>query len=88
MSVLSWVQNNKAWKQYVGTRIKEICQLTDRDHWLHCPGILNPANLPLRGLSASQLVNRPVSRHLKYLRNVNDYQLTVVAQHPSAVWRP
>ena len=30
----------------------------------------------------------PVSRKLKYLRNVNDHQLTVVAQHPVAVWRP
>ena len=33
-------------------------------------------------------VNSPVSRKLKYLWNVNDHQLTAVAQHPGAVWRP
>ena len=32
--------------------------------------------------------NSPVSRKLKYLRNVNEPQLTKVAQHPVAVWRP
>ena len=32
--------------------------------------------------------NSPVSRKLKYLRNVNEPQLTMVAQHPVASWRP
>ena len=32
--------------------------------------------------------NRPVPRKLKYLQNVNEPQLTMVAQHPVVVWRP
>ena len=32
--------------------------------------------------------NSPVSCKVKYLWNVNYHQLTVVAQHPVAVWRP
>ena len=36
----------------------------------------------------NSVYNRPVSRKLKYLRNVNDHQLTAVAQHPGAIWRP
>ena len=30
----------------------------------------------------------PVSHKLKYLWNVNNHQLTVIAQHPVVVWRP
>ena len=32
-------------------------------------------------------LNSPVSRKLKYLRNINEPQLTMVAQHPVATWR-
>ena len=32
--------------------------------------------------------NSPVSHKLKYLWNVNEPQLTKVAQHPVASWRP
>ena len=31
MAVLYWIKNNKPWKQYVGHRIKEIYQLTDKN---------------------------------------------------------
>ena len=33
------------------------------------------------------LINSPVSRKLKYLQNVNESQLTKIAQRPVAVWR-
>ena len=32
--------------------------------------------------------NSPVSPKLKYLWNINNHQLTEVAQHPGAVWKP
>ena len=56
MAVLYWIQNNKPWKQYVGHRVKEIRQLTDKNQWFHCPGMLNPANLPSRGTTGQELV--------------------------------
>lgn len=56
-SVLYWIQNNKAWKQYVGTRIKEIHRLTNKNHWMQCPGIFNSTDLPSQGLGAAQLVS-------------------------------
>ena len=57
MSVLYWIQHNKAWKQYNGTRVREIQHLTNKEQWRLCPGVLNPADLPSRGLGASELVN-------------------------------
>ena len=56
MAILWWIKNNKPWKQYVGHCIKEIHQLTDKNQWCHCPGILNPANLLSRGTSGEELV--------------------------------
>ena len=56
MVVLYWIKNNKPWKQYVSHCIKEICQLTDTNQWYHCPGILNPADLPSRGTTVEKLV--------------------------------
>ena len=32
--------------------------------------------------------NKPVLRKLKYLQNVNGHQLTSVAQHLVAIWKP
>lgn len=56
MTVLHWIRNRKNWKQYVQHRVDEIRQLTDADNWNHCPGSQNPAELPSRGLSASELL--------------------------------
>ena len=55
--VLCWIQNEKPWKQYVPHRVDEIRRLTEKDAWKHCPGVLNPADLPSRGLPASELTN-------------------------------
>ena len=55
MAVLYWIKNKKPWKQYVAHRIKEIHQLTDKNQWYHCPGILNPADLPSRDTTAEEL---------------------------------
>ena len=57
MSVLYWIQNNKPWKQFVHHRIQDICRLTENYRWRHCPGVLNPADLPSRGVNAFELMN-------------------------------
>ena len=55
MTTLCWIKNERVWKQYVGQRVDEIRRLTHKDSWRHCPGEINPADLPTRGLTAKEL---------------------------------
>ena len=45
------------YKLWVANRIHEILQGSTPSDWHHCPGVLNPADLPSRGLSANELKN-------------------------------
>ena len=54
-TTLCWIKNTKAWKQYVQHRVDEIRELTDKHQWRHCPGELNPADLPSQGCSVQVL---------------------------------
>ena len=58
-SALFWIRNVKLWTPYVRHRVSQILQTSDRDEWHHCPGQINPADLPSRGkyqnLAASSL---------------------------------
>ena len=58
MTTLCWIKNQRVWKQYVEHRVEEIRSLISKDSWRHCPGHLNPADLPSRGLTAKALVAR------------------------------
>ena len=55
MSTLCWIKNPKPWTQYVRNRVSEIRKLSDREHWFFCPGEVNPADLPLRGIHGKNL---------------------------------
>ena len=55
MAALHWVRVNKPWKQYISHRVVEIRRLTKGEHWQHCPGDINPADIPSRGVSGDKL---------------------------------
>ena len=50
MSVLCWIKNVKPWSQYVRNRVSDILKVSIRQQWFHCPGNINPADLPSRGI--------------------------------------
>ncbi|XP_068726126.1 uncharacterized protein [Montipora capricornis] len=55
-STLHWIRGSTTrWKPFVANRVIEIQSLLDPSVWRYCPGLHNPADLPTRGLSASQL---------------------------------
>ena len=56
MTALCWIKNNKPWKQYVMSRVQEIREDTSPESRNFCPGVQNPADIPLRGMTASELV--------------------------------
>ena len=57
MVALAWIQSDAhRWKQFVANRVTQMQELTGREHWAHCPGKENPADLVTRGLFAEQLV--------------------------------
>ncbi|PFX12586.1 hypothetical protein AWC38_SpisGene23429 [Stylophora pistillata] len=54
-STLHWIRGAASqWKPFVANRVIEIQSLLDPGVWRYCPGPQNPADLPTRGLSASQ----------------------------------
>ena len=54
---LCWINNHKPWKQFVSSRVDEICKHTSDCQWRHCPGHLNPADMPSHGLLGNELFN-------------------------------
>ena len=53
---LYWITGvQHEWKQFVENRVIAIRSLVSPDHWRHCPGRENPADIPSRGMSASAL---------------------------------
>ena len=59
-TVLCWVRNSKPWKQFVRHRVQQILSISSRDQWRFCPGTLNPADIPSRGIRGSALSHNGV----------------------------
>ena len=61
---LFWIQGtDHEWKQFVENRVKTIRSLVPPQHWNHCPGKENPADIPSRGMSISELAENPLWLH-------------------------
>ena len=55
--VLCWIHgHDKDWKPFVQNRTDEIRKLVSPSQWRHCPGKYNPADLPSRGVTISELI--------------------------------
>ena len=53
---LFWILGeNKEWKPFVESRVREIRKLVPGDHWRFCPGKDNPADIPTRGMTIKEL---------------------------------
>lgn len=53
---LFWIKGvEKEWKPFVQHRVDEIRKLTSIDCWNHCAGKDNPADIPSRGLTPTEL---------------------------------
>ena len=60
ITTLHWIRNDRNWKQYVQHRVNEIRDLSSVESWRFCPGSLNPADLPSRGISAKELSSESI----------------------------
>ena len=55
---LYWIRGcDQEWKQFVENCVNSICASIPSQHWQHCPGSDNPVDIPLRGMTASELSN-------------------------------
>ena len=54
---LAWIKGEeREWKPFVQNRVNEIRTLVSVNSWRHCCGKNNPADIPSRGMSPSELL--------------------------------
>ncbi|UYV84330.1 hypothetical protein LAZ67_X001862 [Cordylochernes scorpioides] len=55
-TALAWIKRDMNWSVFVAGRVKKIRQNSSITDWRHVPGKENPADIPSRGASISQLI--------------------------------
>ena len=86
MAVLHWIRVVKPWKQYITHRVPEIHRLTKSEQWQHCPGEINPADIPSRGTSGDKLAaNNLWWNGLEFLQSPEDQWPRVDVFPPSEI---
>ena len=61
---LYWIKGlGKEWKPFIQNRANEIRRLVPAQHWKHCSGKDNPADLPSRGVAPTDLVRNSLWQH-------------------------
>ena len=61
---LNWIKGlGKEWKPFVQNRANEIRRLVPAQHWKHCSGKDNLADLPSRGVAPTDLVRNSLWQH-------------------------
>ena len=59
-----WIRGlEKGWRPFVQNRVNEVRRLVPPSQWRHCPGSSNPADLPSRGQTLSELANSQLWFH-------------------------
>ena len=54
---LAWIQSSPhLWQTFVSHRVAEISNLVSSANWHHVEGVMNPADIASRGVSASELI--------------------------------
>ena len=61
MAALFWIKSTeREWKQFIQNRIDKVRKLILPEAWNFCPGRLNPADLPTRGVKTRDLKNSDI----------------------------
>ena len=61
MAALFWIRSTeREWKQFIQNRIDKVRKLILPKAWNFCPGRLNPADLPTRGVKTRDLKNSEI----------------------------
>lgn len=55
-TALAWIERDEDWGTFVGNRVRNILKLSRKKDWRHVPGKMNPADLPSRGCSPTELL--------------------------------
>ncbi|XP_064619512.1 uncharacterized protein LOC135482958 [Lineus longissimus] len=58
-TTLQYIKNDsKRFHVYVANRVAAVRDITEPEQWKHCPGVLNPADIASRGMSAGDLIEQ------------------------------